>query len=246
MTPHSNIEMSAKGLYKSFDAVSVLVDINFHMHTGEAIGIVGPNGAGKTTFLSALAGSITPNEGVITLVNKDVTHTGATERCKMGIVRSHQVPKPFEGMTVFENVHTAAVHGNDCSAKEAIENALYAIEVCGMTTLANRHAGNLGLLDRKRLEVARAMATQPTFLLLDEIAGGLTDAEAEDLIIAIQELRKQNIGIIWIEHIVHVLLQVAERLVCMDAGKIIADGDPKKVLDDDAVVSAYFGSAITE
>lgn len=245
MTPQLNSEMKAEGLYKNFGAISVLIDINFRMHSGEAIGIVGPNGAGKTTFLSALAGSITPNAGVITLNDKDVTSAGATERCKMGIVRSHQVPKPFEGMTVFENVHTAASHGHDCGAKEAVENALYAIDLCGMSTLANRHAGNLGLLDRKRLEVARAMATQPTFLLLDEIAGGLTDAEADELILAIQQLKAQNIGIIWIEHVVHVLLQVAERLICMDVGTIIADGEPDAVLADESVIAAYFGSAIT-
>lgn len=244
MTSKVSEQMKAEGLYKNFGAVSVLIDINFSMFSHEAIGIVGPNGAGKTTFLSALAGSLVPSAGIITMADKDVTHVGATERCKMGIVRSHQVPKPFEGMTVFENVHTAASHGNDCTAKQAIDNALYAVDLCGMSGLANRHAGSLGLLDRKRLEVARALATQPRFLLLDEIAGGLTDAEAGELIIAIQHLRSQNIGIIWIEHIVHVLLQVAERLICMDSGRIIADGDPDSVLADESVVTAYFGSAM--
>ena len=146
-------------------------------------------------------------------------------------------------MTVFENVLVAASYGVNVDQETAYQYTLDSLSLSGMTEIANRQAENLGLLDRKRLELARALATQPKILLLDEIAGGLTDAEADELIVTIKELHSRNIGIIWIEHIVRVLLQVVDRLICMNAGEIIADGDPKTVLNNSQVVSAYLGGA---
>lgn len=244
MTLHRSDGLLAKGLIKNFGAVSVLKNVNFEMTSNEAVGIVGPNGAGKTTFLSALAGAFAPDAGTISLNGQDVTAKRASERCKLGVARTHQVPKPFGGMTVFENILVAASYGVDVDRETAYRFTLEAISLSGMEKVANRLADNLGLLDRKRLELARALATQPDILLLDEIAGGLTDAEAEELIVTIKELRNRNIGIIWIEHIVHVLLQVAERLICMDMGEIIADGDPNTVMSDPRVVSAYLGGGV--
>jgi branched-chain amino acid transport system ATP-binding protein len=147
-------------------------------------------------------------------------------------------------MTVFENLLVAATAGGGFARDEAYDRAIDALDLCGMLRLANRRAETLGLLDRKRLELARALATDPVVLLLDEIGGGLTDAEADALVGTILELRKRGLAIVWIEHIVHVLLQVVDRLVCMSAGRIIADGEPKRVMADAAVIDAYLGGGV--
>ncbi len=233
--------LSAKGIHKRFGALVVLDNVDFSMGQSDAIGIVGPNGAGKTTLLSALAGAFPPNAGTIIFDGRNVTALSAAERCRSGLVRTHQIPKPFSGMTTFENVFVAASHGDAISRDEAYERAIDSLTLCGMLAVANRQADTLGLLDRKRLELARALATKPKLMLLDEIGGGLTDAEASELVATILELRRRGIGIVWIEHIVHILLQVAERLICMDAGRIIADGEPRAVMADAGVVKAYLG-----
>ncbi|MFJ6326010.1 MULTISPECIES: ABC transporter ATP-binding protein [unclassified Rhizobium] len=233
--------LSAKGIHKRFGALVVLENIDFSMGDGDAVGIVGPNGAGKTTLLSALAGAFPLSAGTISFDGKNVTALTAADRCRSGLVRTHQIPKPFSGMTTFENVFVAASHGKASGRDETYERAIDALRLCGMLGVANRRADTLGLLDRKRLELARALATAPRLLLLDEIGGGLTDGEAAELVETILELRRRGIGIVWIEHMVHILLQVVERLICMDAGKIIADGDPKAVMSDADVVRAYLG-----
>jgi branched-chain amino acid transport system ATP-binding protein len=233
--------LSAKGIHKRFGALVVLDNLDFSMGQTDAIGIVGPNGAGKTTLLSVLAGAFPPSAGTVRFDGRDVTAQAAANRCRLGLVRTHQVPKPFSGMTAFENVLVAATHGGAAGRDEAYESAVDALTLCGMRGVANRQADTLGLLDRKRLELARALATKPKLMLLDEIGGGLTDGEAQELVGTILELRCRGIGIVWIEHIVHILLQVAERLICMDAGRIIADGEPKTVMGDAAVVKAYLG-----
>lgn len=234
-------QFSSRGLSKRFGALPVLEDLDFAMGMGEAIGIVGPNGAGKTTFLATLAGAYAPSAGSISFAGQDVTRLSAADRCRMGLVRTHQVPKPFSGMTTFENVLVAATHAGGKGRDAAYAEVIDSLRLCGMLHVANRRAETLGLLDRKRLELARAVATSPKIILLDEIGGGLTDSEAQELVQTIQELRHRGIGIIWIEHIVHVLLQVVQRLICMDAGKIIADGEPNAVMTDPEVVKAYLG-----
>ena len=233
--------LAATGIHKRFGALVVLDDVNLSMGEGEAVGIVGPNGAGKTTLLGVLAGAFPPNAGNVAFQGADVTARSAAQRCRLGLVRTHQVPKPFSGMTAFENVFVAAAHGADLSRDEAYESAMASLDLCGMTGVANRPAETLGLLDRKRLELARALATRPTLLLLDEIGGGLTDAEAQELVATILELKRRGIALVWIEHIVHILLQVAGRLICMDAGRIIADGEPNAVMADPHVIKAYLG-----
>ncbi|NBB47023.1 ATP-binding cassette domain-containing protein [Rhizobium sp. CRIBSB] len=236
---------SGIGIGKRFGALSVLEDVDFSMGLDEAVGIVGPNGAGKTTLLATLGGAFAPSAGRVELAGRDVTSLSAAERCRLGLVRTHQVPKPFLGMTTFENVHLAAAHAPAQGRNEAYDRTIDALSLCGMIGLANRRAETLGLLDRKRLELARALATGPRIILLDEIGGGLTDSEAQELVETIRELRRRQIGIVWIEHIVHVLLQIVTRLICMDAGRIIADGDPQAVMSDPDVVRAYLGGAPT-
>jgi branched-chain amino acid transport system ATP-binding protein len=235
--------LAAHGVRKRFGALLVLQDVDFALGAGEAVGIVGPNGAGKTTLLNILSGSLQATAGSVNFRGDDVTPAGSARRCRLGIARAHQVPKPFGGMTVFENVFVAATAGGGHKRRDAYRRSIEALETCGMLDAANRRAETLGLLDRKRLELARSLATDPVVLLLDEIGAGLTDAEADELVITIRDLRQRGIAIVWIEHIVHVLVQVVTRLVCMDAGRVIADGEPETVMADAAVIDAYLGSA---
>jgi branched-chain amino acid transport system ATP-binding protein len=225
------------GVGRRFGALAVLEGVNFAVGAGEAVGIVGPNGAGKTTLLNVLAGSLRPSAGRVRFEGADITRTRADRRCRLGIARSYQIPRPFGGMTVFENALVAArARGRGAEAR-----SIESLQVCGLLDLANRRAESLGLLHRKRLELARALATGPSVLLLDEIGAGLTEAEANDLLDTIRELRRQQIAIVWIEHVVHVLLQAIDRLVAFDAGRVIADGDPEAVIADAAVIDAYLG-----
>jgi len=234
--------LTATGIAKNFGALCVLEGIDVTITQSEAIGIVGPNGAGKSTLMAVLSGATAPTKGRVHLDSVDVTRLTAPQRAHLGLMRTHQIPKPFLGLTVFENALVGATHAGGFAGDAAHTAALAAIEAAGMTSLANRPADSLGLLDRKRLELARALASRPRILLLDEIGGGLTDAEAADLVHIIRCLHGQGIGIVWIEHIVHILLQVAQRLICMDAGRIIADGDPRAVMADPQVMRAYLGA----
>lgn len=236
--------IDARGIHKSYGSLAVLNNVNFDVRPRDAVGIVGPNGAGKTTLLTVLSGTNLASKGAVYFQGNDVSALSATQRCRIGIARTHQVPRPFLGMTVFENVFAAATHGGGFQQHEAYDRSLDAMNICGMNSVANRKAESLGLLDRKRLELTRALATDPRLLLLDEIGGGLTDGEASELVETIKKLHARDIGIVWIEHIVHVLLQVVNRLVCMDAGRVLAKGNPQEVLSDPAVVEAYLGTAL--
>ena len=235
--------LQAVGVRKRFGALVVLDGVDFSVGADDAVGIVGPNGAGKTTLLNVLAGSLRPDAGSVRLGGSEITSKGAATRCRLGVARAHQVPKPFGGMTVFENVLVGASTGGRRRRRDAYHTVVEVLALCEMTAVANRPAESLGLLDRKRLELARALATGPRLLLLDEIGAGLTDEEAVQLVDTIREVRRRDVGVVWIEHIVHVLVQVADRLICMDSGRIIAQGEPEAVMKDAAVIDAYLGSA---
>jgi len=237
--------LAGLGLSKRYGDLQVLSRVEFSVGDSEAVGIVGPNGAGKTTLLSVLAGSVTPSAGTVILEGEDVTRLRPELRCRRGIGRAFQIPRPFGGMTVLENVIVGAAYGARLTRKDLYERCVEVLELCGLVNLANRRAESLGLLHRKRLELARSLATDPRVLLLDEIGAGLTDAEAVELVGTIKQLRQIGISIVWIEHIVHVLLQVVDRLICMDAGRVIAEGKPEEVLRDAVVVDAYLGKPRT-
>jgi branched-chain amino acid transport system ATP-binding protein len=234
--------LAAQGVRKQYGALVVLDGVDLAVAEGHAVGIVGPNGAGKTTLLDILAGAQRPTGGHVAFREEDVTALGAAARCRLGIGRTHQVPRPFTDMTAFENVLVGATAGTGLRGGEAQDRALEALQAAGILGLANRRAATLGLLDRKRLEMARALATGPSVLLLDEIAGGLSEEETHELVESIQALRGRGLGIVWIEHVVHALVRVAERLVCMSAGRVIAEGEPDAVMNDPAVIEAFVGS----
>jgi branched-chain amino acid transport system ATP-binding protein len=235
----------ASTVTKRFGAFVAVDGVDFSLRGDEAVGIVGPNGAGKTTLINVLAGTYPPSIGTVAFAGIDVSGADAASRCRLGIARTHQVPRPFSHMTVFENVLVAASMGGALAGVHAYDASIAALELCGMLELGNRPAEALGLLDRKRLELARALATNPRVLLLDEIGGGLTDAEAGELVAIVRELQQRKIAIVWIEHIMHVLLQVVGRLVCMASGRVIADDVPEAVLAHPAVIEAYLGSVVT-
>jgi len=236
-----NCVLRLTGVSKRYGALQVTDNMSFAVERGETYGILGPNGAGKTTLFNLVSGDVRPDQGSVEFDGADVGQLPPHRRCVAGIGRSYQVPRPFGGMTVFENLLVAARAGGGLHGRAAERRCLAALDQCAMLQHANRRGETLGLLDRKRLELARALATGPEVLLLDEIGGGLTDAEAADLVAIIQAIRARGVAVVWIEHIVHILVQVVQRLVCMDAGRVIAVGDPKTVLRDAAVIDAYLG-----
>jgi branched-chain amino acid transport system ATP-binding protein len=227
------------GLRKNYGALKVTDDLSLSVEPGELVGILGPNGAGKTTLFNLITGTVKPNAGTIRFDGQDVTSLDASRRCHMGIARSFQVPHPFVGMTVYENILVGATFGRSRARPEA--RALQVLRQTGMAGKANVLAGGLSLLDRKRLELARALAADPKLLLLDEIAGGLTDSECGALLEMIREVHAEGVTIIWIEHVVHALMEVAKRLVVVDFGRKVTEGEPAAVMASAEVKTIYMG-----
>ena len=207
----------------------------------EAVGVIGPNGAGKTTALNVMAGRLRPDRGAVVFDGRDVTGMSAHARCRAGIALTHQIPHPFEAMTVFENVLVGATHGGGRRERDATAACLSALEQGGLADKANLRAGALTLLERKRLELARALATGPRVLLLDEIAGGLTEPEVQALVTVVRRVRDGGVAIIWIEHIVHALRSAVDRLVAINFGRTLMDGPPDAVMASPEVQRVYLG-----
>jgi len=235
------VVLEATGLKKSFGGVQVIDDLSILLNDGEALGIVGPNGAGKTTFFNLVTGVYKPDDGRVSFLGNDITHLPRQNRCRAGLGRTFQIPKPFGEMSVFENVLVCAAYGRAMSERSSYERCVEVLEQTGLVDKANRQAGALPLLDRKRLELARALAGDPKVLLLDEIAGGLTEGEVDDLIDAIKVLRAGGISIIWIEHIVHALLAVVDRICAISFGAKLCEGDPREVMNSAEVQACYMG-----
>ncbi len=231
--------LTLENLTKSYGAIAVTNDLSLSVRQGELVGILGPNGAGKTTLFNLITGTVRPSKGRISFDGRDVTALDADRRCHLGIARSFQVPHPFVGMTVFENILVGATFGRGRAAPQA--RALEVMELTGMGPRANQLAGALSLLDRKGLELARALAADPKLLLLDEIAGGLTDSECGALLDMIRGVHAQGVTIIWIEHVVHALMEVAKRLVVVDFGRLVTQGDPARVMASPEVKAIYMG-----
>ena len=228
---------------KRFGSLKVIDDLSFSLAQGEALGVLGPNGAGKSTMFNLITGDLRPESGRVLHKGEDITGLQPSQRCRRGIGRSYQVPHPFGGMSVFENVLAGCVFGGALRGDAAHAHAVAVLERTGLITKANTLAGSLTLLDRKRLEMARALGTRPKLLLLDEIAGGLTDHEAHALVETIQAIRAEGVSIIWIEHVVHALIAVVDRLAVLHAGAIIESGEPNAVIRSPQVAEIYLGIA---
>ncbi len=233
--------LDLRDVSRRFGALRVVDRLSLQVTQGEALGVIGPNGAGKTTLMNLIAGDIPVNSGQVVFAGRDVTDLPPQERCRAGIARSYQVPHPFVGLTVYENVLVGAVFGADMRESAARAHVAQVLQQTGLAPKADRIAGALPLLDRKRLELARALATRPRLLLLDEIAGGLTDQEVRELLDTIRAIRAAGVTIIWIEHIVHALLAVVDRLVALDFGRKVTEGEPQAVMADPAVREIYMG-----
>src|SRR6187402_1060127 len=205
--------LALEKISKRFGAVVVADEIDLSLSDGEALGIIGPNGAGKTTLFGIATGTVAPDGGRVIFAGADITRLPSERRCRLGMARSFQIPQPFGGMTVFENVVVAAAFGGGRSERDTYGHCVDVLEQCGLAPKANRPAGALTLLDRKRLELARALATNPRVLLLDEVAGGLTEHECAALVAQIKEVRVSGVSIIWIEHVVHALVATVDRLL---------------------------------
>jgi branched-chain amino acid transport system ATP-binding protein len=229
---------------KSFGSVRAIADVSLTLDEGEALGIVGPNGAGKTTLLNVVAGSLRADRGRVVFSGEDVTHLPGYRHCRVGIGRTFQIPRPFTGLTAFENVLVGATYGRSDRAENVHQACAEALEQAKLSGKANTLGGRLTLLERKRLELARALVTKPRVLLLDEIAGGLTEPEVHELVETVKDLRRQGISIVWIEHIVHALLSVVDRLVALAAGRKLIEGEPHTVMGSSELRDVYLGAEL--
>ena len=230
---------------KRFGAVVIAEDLSLAIEPGDLVGIVGPNGAGKTSLFGLISGDLAPDGGVIRFGGRTVTKLESAARCRLGVGRTYQVPRPFADMTVFENLLIAAQQGGGLRGRASYAATVQALDRAGMSDQANRPAERLGLLQRKRLELARALATQPTLLLLDEVAGGLTDPEVAELVEIVRGVNADGIAVIWIEHVVRALTAVVSRLICLAGGEFVGDGDPATVLAQPAVREVFLGTDVT-
>jgi branched-chain amino acid transport system ATP-binding protein len=233
------------GVTKRFGRVVIAEKLSFSVGAGDTVGIVGPNGAGKTSLFGLISGDLAPDAGEISFAGRTVTKLNPAARCRLGIGRTYQVPRPFTDMTVFENLLVAAQQGAGLRRQASYAAAAGALDRTGMTGQANVPAARLGLLHRKRLELARALASQPRLLLLDEVAGGLTDPEVAQLVEIVRGVNAEGIAVIWIEHVVRALTPVVSRLICLAGGKFVGDGTPDEVLATPAVREVFLGTEVT-
>jgi branched-chain amino acid transport system ATP-binding protein len=233
------LELAA--LSRSFGALKVIDNLDLEVEQGEILGVLGPNGAGKTTLFNVVAGVLEPSAGQVRFEGRDITRMRAWDRCRLGIGRTYQIPRPFTHMSVFENVLVAAVHGGRMRVRAAKERAQEMLEFIGLAHRGDLAAGRLSLLDLKRLELAKALALRPRLLLLDEIAGGLTDAECDALLEIVRALCARGVTVVWIEHVIHALRRIATRFAVLHYGSILCSGSPEEVMADSRVKEVYLG-----
>ena len=238
--------LSLQNLDRSFGAVRVARDVSLTVSKGEFVGVIGPNGAGKTTLFNLIAGDLFPDDGRIRLKDRDVTRLPARKRAGLGLARTYQIPRPFKQMSVADNLVVAATHAGGRSLRQARAANEDILERTGLAHVSRLPAKDLLLLDRKRLELARALACGPELLLLDEIAGGLSDRECDPLIELLGTIHQSGVTIIWIEHVIHALMTLAQRLVVLDAGALVADGGVDDVMNSDMLRDIYLGADLSE
>ena len=233
--------LQLNGVSKHYGALKAVDNVSIAVENGEALAVIGPNGAGKTTLFNLITGDAAPTQGQIEFEGSNMTAMPPHARSRLGIGRSYQIPHPFANMSVFENLLVGAIYGGRAPERQCYGRCAEVLKVTGLYDKANVPARTLTLLQRKRLELARALAIQPKLLLLDEIAGGLTDYECGELVKTIKDIHGRGTTIVWIEHIVHALVSVASRLIVMNFGQILAQGAPREVMADARVREVYMG-----
>jgi len=226
---------------KRYGALTVVDRLGFALAPGEALGIIGPNGAGKSTIFNLITGDVAADAGRIDFDGADVGGLPPHVRCHAGIGRTYQIPHPFGKMTVFENLLVGATFGGRRRERDCYDHCAELLRLTGLLPKANVFAGTLTLLQRKRLELARALAIRPRLLLLDEIAGGLTEHECRELVETIRSIHARGTAIIWVEHIVHALVSFVGRLLVLNFGRKLDDGVPARVLANPIVQEVYLG-----
>jgi len=227
---------------RHFGGVNVIDGLNLSVDEGELLGMLGPNGAGKSTLFNLIGGNLALHGGSVHFAGRDISRLKAWDRCRLGIGRTYQIPKPFTHMSVFENVLVAAVHGGRLRLKPATERAQDVLDLTGLTQACGKLARELSLLDLKRLELAKALAQRPRLLLLDVVAGGLSETECETLLDIVRAVNAAGTTVVWIEHVLAALRRVATRVDVLFAGTIIASGSPDAVLADARVREIYLGA----
>ena len=235
-----NALLSIAGVTRRFGGLTANSNVNIDVPKGEILGLIGPNGAGKSTLFNIIAGAIPPSEGRIFMHGKDITGMDAPKRCAAGIARTFQVVKSFESMSVIENVMIGSFVRTPSAAK-AREKAAEVLEFVELDSRANSLAGELTPPEKRRLEMARALATEPELLLLDEVMTGLTPTEAQKGVALIRRVRDKGVTILMVEHVMEIVMPLVDRAVVLHLGKVLAEGSPKDVVRDEAVINAYLG-----
>lgn len=233
--------LSVDQVTKRFDGLVAVANLSIDIHEGEAHGLMGPNGAGKTTLISVISGKYRPEEGAISFNGENIAGLSPHDICRLGIARTHQIPQPFTHLTVLQNVAVGAMYGNDMRKSSALTEAEKVLEITDLSEKRDVPAGDLEALTLKRLELARALATHPKVLLIDEVAAGLTDLEIPRFLEILNRIRSMGITFIMIEHVLKVMLEAVERVTVIDNGLKICEGCPDEVMKDEMVCKAYLG-----
>lgn len=234
--------LSVSELAISFGQNHVLKSVNFELNEAEVLGVIGPNGAGKTVMLDILTGVLKPTAGKIVYMGEDITNSSLHERGRMGLGRTFQIPRPFEKLTAYENVMVGGIFGDGLNERAAGRKAAEILAFIGLDAKAEVFAGKLGLLDRKRLEIGAALASNPKILLFDEVAGGLTESEVVDILEIVAKLKTGGISVIWIEHVLKTMLEGTDRVMCLAQGCDVICGMPAAVMVSKEVAEVYLGA----